>query len=72
MLARAFGVSGATVRRYLDLLTSALVLRQLPPWFENLWFAERARRPSITIDPLRMRLIHHRLHTEVMHQEATK
>lgn len=35
-LARAFGVSGATVRRYLDLLTSALVLRQLPPWFENL------------------------------------
>jgi predicted AAA+ superfamily ATPase len=35
-LARAFGVSGVTVRRYLDLLTSALVLRQLPPWFENL------------------------------------
>jgi predicted AAA+ superfamily ATPase len=35
-LSRAFGVSGVTVRRYLDLLTSALVLRQLPPWFENL------------------------------------
>jgi uncharacterized protein len=35
-LARAFGVSGVTVRRYLDLLTSALVLRQLLPWFENL------------------------------------
>jgi uncharacterized protein len=35
-LARAFGVSGVTVRRYLDTLTSALVLRQLPPWFENL------------------------------------
>jgi len=35
-LARAFGVSAVTVRRYLDLLTSALVLRQLPPWFENL------------------------------------
>lgn len=35
-LARAFGVSGMTVRRYLDMLTSALVLRQLPPWFENL------------------------------------
>jgi predicted AAA+ superfamily ATPase len=33
--ARAFGVSGPTVRRYLDLLTSALVLRQLLPWFEN-------------------------------------
>ena len=35
-LARAFAVSGSTVRRYLDLFTSALVLRQLPPWFENL------------------------------------
>jgi predicted AAA+ superfamily ATPase len=35
-LARAFGVSGVTVRRYLDVLTSALVLRQLLPWFENL------------------------------------
>ena len=35
-LARAFGVSAATVRRYLDILTSALVIRQLPPWFENL------------------------------------
>ena len=35
-LARAFGVSNMTVRRYLDTLTSALVLRQLPPWFENL------------------------------------
>jgi predicted AAA+ superfamily ATPase len=35
-LARAFGVSNMTVRRYLDLLTSALVLRQLLPWHENL------------------------------------
>lgn len=35
-LARAFGMSEPTVRRYLDLLTSALVLRQLPPWYENL------------------------------------
>ncbi|HZF11998.1 MAG TPA: ATP-binding protein [Thermoanaerobaculia bacterium] len=35
-LARSLGVSQPTVRRYLDLLTSALVLRQLQPWFENL------------------------------------
>lgn len=35
-LARAFGVAHSTVRRYLDLFTSALVLRQLQPWFENL------------------------------------
>lgn len=34
--ARSFGVSDATVRRYLDWLTSALVVRQLPPWHENI------------------------------------
>lgn len=34
-LARAFGVSETSVRRYLDLLTDALVLRQLPAWYEN-------------------------------------
>lgn len=35
-LARAFGVGHPTVRRYLDRLTSALVIRQLQPWFENI------------------------------------
>jgi len=34
--ARALGVSEPTVRRYLDLLTDALVLRQLQPWHTNL------------------------------------
>ena len=34
--ARAFGVSDHTVRRYLDVLTSTLVVRLLPPWHENL------------------------------------
>ncbi len=33
--ARSFGVADTTVRRYLDILTSALVLRQLPPWHAN-------------------------------------
>lgn len=32
---RSFGVADTTVRHYLDILTSALVVRQLPPWFEN-------------------------------------
>lgn len=32
---RSFGVSDVTVRRYLDLLTSALVVRQVQPWFAN-------------------------------------
>ena len=34
--ARSFGVSDVTVRRYLDLLTGVFMVRQLPPWFENL------------------------------------
>jgi predicted AAA+ superfamily ATPase len=35
-LARSLAVSESTVRRYLDLLTAVFMLRQLPPWFENL------------------------------------
>jgi predicted AAA+ superfamily ATPase len=35
-LARALGVGESTVRRYLDLLTDVFMVRQLPPWFENL------------------------------------
>ncbi len=35
-LARALGANESTVRRYLDLLTGVFMVRQLPPWFENL------------------------------------
>jgi predicted AAA+ superfamily ATPase len=35
-LARALAVNESTVRRYLDLMTSVFMVRQLPPWFENL------------------------------------
>lgn len=35
-LARALAVNESTVRRYLDLLTGVFMVRQLPPWFENL------------------------------------
>ena len=34
--ARSLGVSESTIRRYLDILTGALMIRQLPPWHENL------------------------------------
>jgi hypothetical protein len=34
--ARSFGVSDNTVRNYLDVLSAALVVRQLPPWHENI------------------------------------
>ena len=32
---RSFGVADTTVRRYLDILTEALVVRQLQPWHAN-------------------------------------
>jgi len=35
-LARALAISESTVRRYLDLMTGVFMVRQLPPWFENL------------------------------------
>lgn len=34
--ARSLGVNEATVRRYLDLLESVFMVRQLPPWHANL------------------------------------
>ena len=34
--ARSLGVSEPSVRRYLDLLTGLFMVRQLPPWHENL------------------------------------
>ncbi|MDA1349717.1 MAG: DUF4143 domain-containing protein, partial [Chloroflexi bacterium] len=34
--ARALGVNPATSQRYLDVLSDALMVRQLHPWFANL------------------------------------
>ena len=34
-LARSMGVSQPTIRRYLDTLTDALMVRQLSPWYAN-------------------------------------
>lgn len=35
-IGRSLGEAHTTVKRHLDTLTGALVMRQLPPWFENL------------------------------------
>ena len=35
-IARSIDVSESTVRRYIDALTDALVVHQLPPWFANI------------------------------------
>ncbi len=34
-IGRSLGEAHTTVKRHLDILTGALVMRQLPPWFEN-------------------------------------
>jgi predicted AAA+ superfamily ATPase len=47
-LARAFGVAESTVRRYLDVLVGALVIRRLPPWHENL-AKRQVRAPKVYI-----------------------
>ena len=45
---RSFGVADTTVRNYLDLLTSALVVRQLQPWHENI-SKRQVKAPKIYI-----------------------
>jgi len=47
-LARALAVSESTVRRYLDLLAGVFMLRQLPPWFENL-SKRQVRAPKVYV-----------------------
>jgi predicted AAA+ superfamily ATPase len=47
-LARAFGVADTTVRNYLDVMTSALVIHQLPPWHENI-SKRQVKAPKIYI-----------------------
>lgn len=46
--ARSFGVADTTVRNYLDLMTSALVVRQLKPWHENI-SKRQVKAPKIYI-----------------------
>lgn len=45
---RAFGVAHTTVTRYLDLLTSVFVVRQLQPWHENI-SKRQVRSPKVYI-----------------------
>lgn len=35
-LATSLGVSGHTIRRYLDILAGTFMIRVMPPWFENI------------------------------------
>jgi predicted AAA+ superfamily ATPase len=47
-LARSLSVSEPTIRRYLDALTDALVIRQLPPWFANVG-KRQVRSPKVYV-----------------------
>ena len=46
--ARSFGVADTTIRRYLDLLTSTFVVRQLQPWTANIK-KRQVRSPKVYI-----------------------
>lgn len=46
--ARALGVNESTTRRYLDLLTEALMIRQLQPWHANLR-KRQVRSPKVFV-----------------------
>ena len=46
--AQALGVAESTTRRYLDLLTDALMVRQLQPWYANL-AKRQVKAPKIYI-----------------------
>lgn len=47
-LARSLGSSEGTARRYIDLLSSVFLVRQLPPWFENVG-KRQVKSPKIYI-----------------------
>lgn len=64
-LARALGVSQPTVRRHLDALTDALVIRQLQPWYANL-AKRQVRSPKIYLRD--SGLLHRLLGIEEHHQ----
>jgi predicted AAA+ superfamily ATPase len=46
--ARSFGVTDKTVRHYLDILSAALVVQQLPPWHANVG-KRQVRSPKVYI-----------------------
>lgn len=64
-IGRSLGVTPTTGRRYLDILTSALVLRQLPPWFENLG-KRQVKSPKVYLTD--SGLLHALLNLETHHE----
>jgi predicted AAA+ superfamily ATPase len=47
--ARSFGVADTTIRNYPDILSAALVIRQLPPWSENI-SKRQVKSPKVYIE----------------------
>ena len=47
-LGSSLGIADSTARRYVDLLTSTFVVRNLPPWFENIG-KRQVKRPKVYI-----------------------
>ena len=47
-LGSSLGIADSTARRYVDLLASTFVVRELPPWFENIG-KRQVKRPKVYI-----------------------
>ncbi|OAI49453.1 hypothetical protein AYO45_02495 [Gammaproteobacteria bacterium SCGC AG-212-F23] len=47
--ARAFGMSDSTIRRYLDILTATFIVKQIPPWWENI-SKRQVKSPKVYIN----------------------
>jgi predicted AAA+ superfamily ATPase len=45
-ISRSLGISDHTVKRYLDILSGTFMIRQLYPWFENI-YKRQVKRPKI-------------------------
>lgn len=66
--ARSLGVSEPTVRRYLDLLAGLFLVRQLPPWHENLG-KRQVKSPKVYVRD--SGLLHHLLGIATAHDLFT-
>jgi len=67
-LARSFGTSDTTIRRYLDLLTGTFMIRQLQPWHENI-NKRQVKAPKIYFrdSGILHTILNIRSHSELLH-----
>ena len=61
---RSFAVADTTIRNYLDILSAALVVRQLQPWHENI---SKRQVKSLKVYPADTEILHTLLNLITLH-----